>query len=486
MTATESGGALPLEAQAPGLSPLARAKAILGGSAGNLVEWYDWFAYSAFTLYFAHHFFPKGDQTAQLLQAAAIFAVGFLARPIGAWLMGFYADRVGRKAALALSVALMSAGSFAIAITPGYDAIGVWAPALLTIARLVQGLSVGGEYGASATYLSEMAGRRQRGFWSSFQYLTLISGQLCATVVLLVLQHTLAKGDLDAWGWRIPFAIGGLLAIVVFWIRSGLDETASFKTLAADQKARLDPAHLRWILGLLAVALIACALVFRSGDPNALSISIAILVAWQLSLMGPLLARHPREVLAVVGLTAAGSLSFYAYTTYMPKFLVNTAHFDKDAATLISAGSLLLYAAIQPIFGAASDRIGRKPGLAFTFGLGALLTYPIFSEIAHTHAVGPAFLLVAALVVIHSGYSSISAVVKAELFPARVRALGVALPYAIGNTVFGGTAEYVALWFKSQKLESGFYIYVAAIMAVALVIGLLLRDTGRKSMILED
>ena len=486
MTATESGGALPLEAQAPGLSPLARARAILGGSAGNLVEWYDWFAYSAFTLYFAHHFFPKGDQTSQLLQAAAVFAVGFLARPVGAWIMGLYADRVGRKAALALSVALMSLGSFAISITPGYDVIGVWAPVLLTVARLVQGLSVGGEYGASATYLSEMAGRKRRGFWSSFQYLTLIAGQLCATVVLLVLQHTLAKGDLDAWGWRIPFAIGGLLAIVVFWIRSGLDETTSYAKVGEDQRARLDPRHLRWILGLLAVALAACALVFRSGDPNALSISVAILVIWQLSLVVPLLMRHPREVLAVVGLTAAGSLSFYAYTTYMPKFLVNTALLGKDTATAISAGSLLIYAAVQPAFGALSDKIGRKPALAYTFGLGALLTYPIFATLAHTHAIGPAFLLVTALVLIHSGYSSVSAVVKAELFPTHVRALGVALPYAIGNTVFGGTAEYVALWFKQQKIEAGFYAYVAAIMAVALVIALRLRDTGRDSAILED
>jgi MHS family alpha-ketoglutarate permease-like MFS transporter len=170
----------------------------------------------------------------------------------------------------------------------------------------------------------------------------------------------------------------------------------------------------------------------------------------------------------------------------MPKFLVNTARFDKDAATLISAGSLLVYAAVQPAFGALSDKIGRKPGLAFTFGLGALLTYPIFSLLARTHAMAPAFLLVTALVLIHSGYSSISAVVKAELFPTHIRALGVALPYAIGNTVFGGTAEYVALWFKSQKLEAGFYVYVAAIMAIALVIALCLRDTGRKSMILED
>ena len=171
----------------PALTPMARLGAILGGSAGNLVEWYDWFAYSAFTLYFAHHFFPKGDRTAQLLQAAAIFALGFLARPVGAWLMGLYADRMGRRAALTASVALMCVGSLIIAFCPGYAVIGAAAPVVLLLARVLQGLSVGGEYGASATYLSEMASRKHRGFWSSFQYVTLIGGQLIALSVLIII-----------------------------------------------------------------------------------------------------------------------------------------------------------------------------------------------------------------------------------------------------------------------------------------------------------
>lgn len=206
-----------------------RIKAIAGGSAGNLVEWYDWYAYAAFTLYFAPHFFPKGDQTAQLMSAAAVFAVGFLMRPIGAWIMGVYADRHGRKSGLALSVSLMCAGSMLIAVTPGYESIGLAAPALLIFARLMQGLSVGGEYGASATYLSEMAGKDRRGFYSSFQYVTLIGGQLLAVGVLLILQATMDKAALDEWGWRIPFAIGGVLALIVFWIRRRLAETESFE-----------------------------------------------------------------------------------------------------------------------------------------------------------------------------------------------------------------------------------------------------------------
>ncbi|MEO5577828.1 MAG: MFS transporter, partial [Sphingomicrobium sp.] len=153
---------------------------IVGGSAGNLVEWFDWYVYSAFALYFAPVFFPKGDTTAQLLNTAAVFAVGFIMRPIGAWVMGMYADRRGRKAGLTLSVSLMCLGSLMIACAPTYASAGLLAPAVLIVARMIQGLSLGGEYGSSATYLSEMAGKERRGFWSSFQYVTLIAGQLLA------------------------------------------------------------------------------------------------------------------------------------------------------------------------------------------------------------------------------------------------------------------------------------------------------------------
>lgn len=442
MTATEAGGEVSAEALKPGITPFARARAILGGSAGNLVEWYDWFAYSSFALYFAKHFFPKGDQTAQLLQAAAVFWVGFLARPLGAWLTGLYADRSGRRAALTLSVAMMCAGSFAIAIMPDYAMIGAMAPVLLVLARLVQGLSLGGEYGASATYMSEMAGRKHRGFWSSFQFMTLIMGQLTALAVLIVLQHVLPKADLETWGWRVPFAIGGLLAIVVFFIRMGLEESPSFLAAQASGAER----------------------------------SRAML----------LFVKFPRETLTIFLLTSAGSLAFYAYTTYMQKFLVNTSGFSKDAATAISAASLLIYMVMQPLFGLLSDRIGRKTTLVFAFGVGCLITYPLMSAIAVTHDALAALLMVVLLLIVLSGYTAVNAVLKAELFPAHVRALGVALPYALANSVFGGSAEYVALWFKQAHMESGFYVYVSVVMAVALVVALRLRDTNKESLIAED
>ncbi|MEV5031424.1 MFS transporter [Sphingobium sp. LMC3-1-1.1] len=419
-----------------------RLKAVIGGSTGNLVEWYDWYAYSAFTLYFAQHFFPSEDRTAQLLSAAGIFAVGFLMRPIGAWLMGVYADRHGRKSGLTLSVALMCAGSLLIAVTPSYDSIGVGAPLLLVLARLMQGLSIGGEYGASATYLSEMAGRNHRGFFSSFQYVTLIAGQLVAICVLLALQAMLTEAELDAWGWRIPFLIGGALAIIVFWLRRGLAETQSFA------KAQAEGAP-------------------RSGFVE-------------------LVTRHPKETLTVMLLTAGGTIAFYAYSIYMQKFLVNTSGISREAASQINGITLFVFMLIQPLGGALSDRIGRKP-LMIGFGLlGVTCTYPIFATLAVTKDPWMAGLLVMAGLVIVTGYTSINAVVKAELFPAHIRALGVALPYALANTMFGGTAELVALWFKKLGVEQAFYIYVTVMIGISLIVYIRMRDTQRHSLILED
>jgi len=416
-----------------------RLKAIVGGSTGNLVEWFDWYVYAAFSLYFAPHFFPAGDRTAQLLGAAAVFAVGFVMRPVGAWIMGVYADRHGRKAGLTLSVTLMCAGSAIIALAPGREAIGVGAPVSLVLARLLQGLSVGGEYGASATYLSEMAGRRHRGFFSSFQYVTLIAGQLLALCLLLGLQAALGEAALEAWGWRIPFAAGAALALVVFRIRRGLVETESFQM--AEKRAT----------GL-----------------------------------GPLLRHHPRAVVTVLLLTAGGTLAFYVASIYMQKFLVNTSGFSREVASRISAGTLFAFMLLQPAAGALSDRVGRKP-LMIGFGLlGVGGTWPLLTALEEVRDPWVAAALVMAALVAVTGYTSINAVVKAELFPAHIRALGVALPYAVANAAFGGTAEYVALWFKAAGWERGFYLYVTGTIAVSLVTYLAMQDTRAASRIVED
>ena len=409
-----------------------RLRSIVGGSVGNLVEWYDWYVYSAFSLYFARSFFPPASQTAQLLNAAAVFAVGFLMRPVGGWLMGRYADRHGRRAALSASVLLMSVGSLVIAATPTYASIGMAAPALLVAARLLQGLSVGGEYGASATYLSEMAGQRRRGFYSSFQYVTLIMGQLLALGVLLLLQRQLPAPALEAWGWRIPFVVGALCAVLALWLRRGLDETAAFRAARS------------------------------SGAPH--------------GRLRALLA-HPRQVATVVGLTAGGTLAFYTFTTYAQKFLVNTAGFTRESATRVSAAVLVVYMLAQPVAGLLSDRVGRRPVL-MTFGvLGTLGTVPVLTALGAARSEPHAFLLLLAALLAVSGYTAINAVVKAELFPTEIRALGVGLPYAVTVSLFGGTAEYLALWAKSVGHERWFYWYVTACIAASLAVYATMPET---------
>jgi len=416
-----------------------RLHAIIVGSAGNLVEWFDFYCYSAFALYFANAFFPAQDTTAQLMSTAGIFALGFFIRPIGGILFGHIGDRMGRKTALMASVLLMCFGSLLIACAPTYASAGILSPCILLLARLLQGLSLGGEYGASATYLSEMADSKHRGFYSSFQYVTLIGGQLLALLLLLVLQKFLLNAEeLRAWGWRIPFFAGAALALLALRMRHNLPETQSFETARKQPKA-----------------------------------------------MGGLkqLAQHPREVLLVVGLTMGGTLAFYVYTTYMQKFLRLSVGLTDMQTTAVSAASLLFAMCLQPIYGALSDRIGRKPLLIGFALLGTLFTVPLLTAIRHASGPWEAFGLIACAWIIVSGYTSINALVKAELFPASIRATGVGVPYAFAVSVFGGTAEYLALWFKSIQLESGFYWYTTGVIACTLLVCWFMRDTGAQSRI---
>jgi MHS family alpha-ketoglutarate permease-like MFS transporter len=409
---------------------------VIRGSIGNLIEWYDWYAYTAFSIYFASTFFPKGDQTAQLLDTAGIFAVGFLMRPLGGYLLGRFADQYGRRNALTLSVLLMALGSLMITVTPGYGTIGVASPIILLLARLLQGLSVGGEYATSATYLSEVATPRKRGFYSSFQYVTLISGQLVALGLQIVLQQVLTEHQLTTWGWRIAFAVGALGAIIVMWLRRGMEESGSYEQEKAKQGER----------GTLRVLL-----------------------------------QYPKECLIVVGLTLGGTVAFYTFSTYLKNFMVNTSHIDKGTVTWINFIALAIFMGVQPLAGALSDRIGRRPLLLY-FGIaGTLITVPLLTLLAGTRNPVVAFLLMMVGLSIVTGYTSINAIVKAELFPTRIRALGVGLPYALTVAIFGGTAEYIALGLKKAGVESLFYWYVAACILISLVVYWTMRETSKSS-----
>ncbi|MFO1150507.1 MAG: MFS family transporter [Alsobacter sp.] len=419
-----------------------RIRSIVGAASGNLVEWYDFYIYSFCAIYFAPVFFPKGDQTSQLLNAAGIFAAGFLMRPVGSWLFGTIADRVGRRASMLISVSLMCAGSLAIAVLPTYATLGVAAPVLLLLVRLVQGLSVGGEYGTSATYMSEVAIGGRRGFFSSFQYVTLIGGQLLATLVLVVLQIFLDESDMRAWGWRVPFVIGAAAAVIALYLRRSLHETSSAETRSKEGAGRLG-------------AIFA--------DPQT-----------------------RKAFLIVLGFTAGGSLIFYTFTTYMQKYLVNTAGFSAATATNTMTAVLFVFMLMQPVFGALSDRIGRRTSMRLFTALSTLMTVPLLTMIAGVKSPLAAFVFITTALAVISLYTSISGLMKAELFPAEVRALGVGFAYAIGNALFGGTAEYVALWFKQAGLESTFFWYVTALMLIGFFVALVMPDARRDGYLQGD
>jgi len=416
-----------------------RVRAIVAGSSGNLVEWYDFYVYSFTALYFAAEFFPKGNQTTQLLQAAGVFAAGFFMRPVGSWLFGWLADKRGRRFSMMVAVLMMCGGSLLVAVLPTYTQVGLLAPALLLVARLIQGLSVGGEYGTAATYMSEVAEHGRRGFYSSFQYVTLIGGQLVATLVLVVLQQFLSDADLRAWGWRIPFFIGAIAAVIAFYLRRSLAETSS-----RGAREHKEAGSLRGML------------------------------------------RYPRSFFVVMGFTAAGSLSFYAFTTYMQKYLVNTAGFDARHATEIMTAALFCFMVLQPAFGALADRIGRRTSMLVYSVLLMLVTVPVFTALGNVSNPVRAFALIMVALLCVSFYTSISGLIKAELFPMHVRALGVGLSYALANALFGGTAEYAALWFKSVGHESVFFWYVVGMACVAFVAVLLMPDTRSRGYLTAD
>jgi len=401
-----------------------RIFAIMAASSGNLVEWFDFYVYAFSALYFAPAFFPQSDPTAQLLNTAGVFAAGFLMRPIGGWLFGRIADRMGRKTSMLISVTMMCAGSLVIACLPTHAQIGAWAPFLLLVCRLFQGLSVGGEYGTTATYMSEIALRGQRGFFSSFQYVTLIGGQLLAVLVIVVMEVFLTEAELKAWGWRIPFAIGAVAAVVALLLRRTLHETQT-----AEAKANKEAGS-----------------------------------------MAGLFKHHKAAFFTVLGYTAGGSLIFYTFTTYMQKYLVNTVHMPIKTTSYIMTCALFVYMCMQPLFGMLSDRIGRRNNMLLFGGLGMLAVVPILTTLQHVTSPVAAFFLIILALAIVSFYTSISGIVKAEMFPPEVRALGVGLAYAVANALFGGSAEYVALALKSIGHESAFFWYVTAMMAIAFVV----------------
>ncbi|WP_313490925.1 MFS transporter [Dermacoccus nishinomiyaensis] len=403
------------------------------GSLGNLIEWFDFYNYAIFTTYIASNFFAKGDETQALLDTWAVFAITFLMRPIGSWFFGRYADRKGRRAALTTSVLLMALGTLMIGAAPTYDRIGIWATVLLWVGRAISGFSVGGEYGTTAAYMSEIATPNRRGFYSSFQYVTLVGGQVLAALLQVVLQHVLDKEQMHTWGWRLPFFIGAAGALVVLWLRRSMDETADVADTTSGGAAAGTSTENKGSLGLL----------FRE---------------------------YWRPFIVVVGLTIGGTTSFYVYTTLMQSYMKKVAGLDADTVSIVNLCALTVFMIVQPLYGLLSDRIGRRTMLLI-FGVGSLIiTWPVLGAIRSVESGLAAFGLQMFALLIVAFYTSVNAVAKAELFPTRVRALGVGLGYGLANAVFGGTAPYIGTWFASHGNEKGFRVYLLACVAVSLAV----------------
>lgn len=416
-------------------APRSRIRQLVAASIGNAVEWYDWYAYSFLAIYFSTQMFASNaNPLVPLLNTFAIFAVGFFMRPIGGLVLGSFADRFGRRSALTFTILLMGGGSLLVAILPTYAQVGLLSPLLLVLARLIQGLSIGGEFAASTTFLVESAGEGRRGLFASFQYVSTTVGQLIASGLAAVLASNLANDDMEAWGWRIPFVVGAVIALVGFWIRRGADETHS--ELANIEAGKAERPKL-----------------FEA------------------------LKKHPRESLLIAGITVAGTITYYTWTVYFPTYATTYQNVDKGQALVVGTIALAFFGLIQPLGGMLSDRIGRRPQLLVFAGGFAVGVVPLLA------AIRPGFwslLLVQCFgMILLTGYTSIAAAVNAEVFPSRVRASGIGFPYSLTVALFGGTAPYVGTLLKDLDHPTWFPWYVAILCLVSFVVYLRLPETAK-------
>ncbi|MGN9836701.1 MFS transporter [Nonomuraea sp. H19] len=421
--------------QSPLGIPKSRARQLMAASIGNVVEWYDWYAYTFLATYFSAQVFPKSadHSLVPLLSTFAVFAVGFFMRPLGGLLVGAFADRYGRKAAMTFTIVLMGAGSLLVGLTPTYEAVGVLAPIILTLARLIQGLSVGGEFAAATTFLVESAPPGRRGLFSSFQYVSTTIGQLLASGLAALLATILATADMNSYGWRIPFIVGAVLSLVGLWIRKSADETSAVAEEIQRGEAK------------------------RPG-------------------MFDFLKHHPRSALTIVGITIAGTVAYYTWTSFLPTYAQITVKFDKADSLQIGTISLVFFMILQPLLGMLSDRIGRRPML-ITFGLGfVILPVPMLGLL--TDAYGSLLVVQLVGMVFLGCFTSISATVNAELFPTRVRAAGIGFPYSLTVALFGGTAPLIGTALQEAKNPGLFPWYMSALALVStLVYVFVLRET---------
>jgi len=408
------------------------SKVIFAGSIGNVVEWFDWSVYSAFAIYFSKQFFPSGNDTAALLATFAVFAIGFAMRPLGGWVIGSFSDRYGRRSALTLTVIMMAGSSLLISLLPTYGTIGWLAPVLLTVLRMAQGLSVGGEYGAATIFLAESAPAKRRGFYSSFLFFSIAAGLLVASAFASAMTHLLSTAQLEAWGWRVPFFVGGCGALVGFWMRRNVGETQAFEQLR--HKGGNQGRSLRW--------------------------------TW---------THHRSAVLRLVGISVLGAFSFYLFISYMPVYAIRQAGAQPADAFAASTASIAIFMLAQPLFGALSDRFGRRPQLIVFAAAYMVFLYPVVTSIRADFV---SMLLVECFGLLTYGlYSSIAPAVMAELFSTEVRGIGIGTAYNLVVALLGGTTPYLMTWLQSTRHEGWFLAYVCLGAAISLITYLRMPET---------
>ncbi|RRO14458.1 MFS transporter [Saccharopolyspora rhizosphaerae] len=413
------------------LTPKQR-KAIVAGTIGNTVEWVDWALYSIFAKIISQEFFPPGDDTAALLSTLAVFAVGFVMRPIGAAVLGGYADRHGRKKGLTLTVGLMAGASFAIALTPTYGMIGLLAPVLLLVARLVQGFSAGGEFGSSSAFLVESAAAGRRAFAGSWQQVSVGGGVLIASLLGTITTSALSDAALHSWGWRLAFVLGGLLGLVGLWLRVSVEDTESFTHARVGGQTKTNP-------------------------------------------LRAMLVEHPGAALRVAGITIAGTLTYYIWVNYLPTYANLTTGIPLSQALLSQTLCLVVFVIALPFVGILSDRVGRKTTLGVFAGGFVLLAWPLLNLLSGNF--WSLFLVQLTGMVLVLGYSANCAVIMAEQFPPEVRATGIALPYALAVALFGGTAPYITTWLNDIGHSDLLWLYVSGSALISLAVYLTMPET---------
>ena len=413
-----------------------RVKNVIAGCVGNVLEWYDFALYGFFAPIIAKLFFPSDDQLTGLLATFGIFAVGFLMRPVGSVLFGILGDKLGRKKALEISVVMMAVPTTLIGVLPTYETAGILAPILLTIIRLIQGVSVGGEFTGSISYVVENAPHPppQRGFYSSWTVFSLLGGILLGSAIASIITSVFTEAEVASYGWRIPFLLGLIIGIVGLFLRSGLDESPAFKKMK------------------------------EAGELAKTPVIDAFKYHW-------------REILTVVGATCVGSINFYLIFVYLTTFLSTETHLSLSSALEINTISMVVLMILTPIMGYLSDKVGRRPILIGGCLVLGILAYPLFLIFTldnFLYDLLSQFVFAIGLSMVFGPFGAM----MVELFPARIRMSALSIGYNIGFAVFGGTAPFVATYLidaTGNKLAPSFYLIAASV--VSLIVFFVIRET---------